>query len=154
MSDIFVGEDKPEGIRQQDSQLRYTMIHGRKEETHWLEIQNMYYVYVGVKMPFIKYTVVPLLHIWETTVQWNCLERPLPWETTCFGGPHTPGRRSHNSMQLNLSPKTTCLERPYFYGAVFQDTSFGPKCNFVSYWTFILRPPVVLDHISWSHGWS
>ena len=44
-----------------------------------------------------------------------CLERPLPWKTTCLEGPHIHGSRSHISMQLNLSPKTTCLERPYFY---------------------------------------
>ncbi len=41
--------------------------------------------------------------------------RDLPRGTTCFEGPHTPSGRSHISMQLNMSPKTTCLERPYFY---------------------------------------
>lgn len=30
--------------------------------------------------------------------------------------PHIPGRfRSHNSLQFNLSPNTTCLNRPYYY---------------------------------------
>ena len=46
----------------------------------------------------------------------TCLERPLPWETTCLEGPQSPVRRSHISLQLNLSPKITCFERPYLYG--------------------------------------
>ncbi len=37
-----------------------------------------------------------------------CHERPLPWETTCIERPDIPARRSHISMQLSLSPKTTC----------------------------------------------
>ncbi len=40
----------------------------------------------------------------------HCHERPPVLKD------HNPGRRSYISMQLNLSPKSTCLERPYFYG--------------------------------------
>ncbi len=31
-----------------------------------------------------------------------CFERLLPWGTTCLEGPHTPGRKFHISMQVNL----------------------------------------------------
>ncbi len=39
-----------------------------------------------------------------------CLERPLPSETTCH--------EDHMFLAEGptFSPKTTCLERPYFYG--------------------------------------
>ena len=61
-------------------------------------------------MVVVQDTVKPVLRD-------NCHERAY------LEGPHTPGRRSHISMQLNLSTKTTCLERLYFManGAVFQD---------------------------------
>ncbi len=54
------------------------------------------------------------------------LGRPLPWETTCLEGPLVFGRKSYLSAcsaYRNLSPKTTCLERPYFITnkVVFQD---------------------------------
>ncbi len=44
----------------------------------------------------------------------TCLEGSLPWETNCLQGPLIFGR-SYIPMQLNLVPKVTCLERPYFY---------------------------------------
>ena len=54
------------------------------------------------------------------TVQWN-----LSWETTAITDhlswdylswkANNPGRKFYISMHLNLSPKTTCLERPDFY---------------------------------------
>ncbi len=46
----------------------------------------------------------------------TCLEGPLPREITCLEGQHTPGGMSHILVQVILSPKTTCLKRPYFYG--------------------------------------
>ena len=46
----------------------------------------------------------------------NCLERPLPWETTCLDRPHIFGRRTCISIYLNLSLETTCLDRPHFCG--------------------------------------
>ena len=45
----------------------------------------------------------------------TCLERPLPLETTCLKRPHISGRKFYISIQLNLWPKTTCLERKHFY---------------------------------------
>ena len=60
-------------------------------------------------------------------------ERDHCHETTCFEGPHIPGRRIHISIQLNLSWKTTCLEKPCFYGngAIFQDKFYcSRKTNF------------------------
>ncbi len=38
------------------------------------------------------------------------------YETTCLERSDIPGRRSYISIELNLSPKTTCLERPHIYG--------------------------------------
>ncbi len=37
-------------------------------------------------------------------------------ETTCLEGPHVSGRRFRISMQLNPSPRITCLEIPCIYG--------------------------------------
>ncbi len=67
-----------------------------------------------VKCPSVRtYIAVPPAHyIYSET----CLERPLPWETTCLEGPPVWGRKSHIPVYMNLSPKTTCLERPYFCG--------------------------------------
>ena len=50
------------------------------------------------------------------------LERPLPRETTCLEGPHTNDRKAQISMQLKLSPKTTCLCDHIFMvsGRIFQ----------------------------------
>ncbi len=50
--------------------------------------------------------------------------RDLCHNNTCLEGPLVFGRRSHISMWMNLSSKTTCLERQYFLwpiinGAVF-----------------------------------
>ncbi len=44
------------------------------------------------------------------------LERALPWQTTSCKEPSIPGRMSRISVQLNLSPKITCLDMWYFYG--------------------------------------
>ena len=61
-----------------------------------------------------------------------CLERPLPWETTCFERPHILSRMSYISMYLNLSPQSTCLERPHFYGhclsrQILLNCAYGPN---------------------------
>ncbi len=66
-------------------------------------------------------------------VQWN-----LSWESRTTGpeGPHSPNRRSHISMQLNLLLKTTYLERPYFYSqwgwgwGIFQDRFYCIRGSF------------------------
>ena len=59
-------------------------------------------------------------------------------------GPHLLGNRSYISMKLTLSPKTTCFERPYFYGwwpDVFQDR-LHVCCNYMApksetiFWNF------------------
>ena len=50
----------------------------------------------------------PLWRLVEPFLRDHCHERPLVFE-----GSYNPGRRSQNSMQMNLSPKTTCLETPY-----------------------------------------
>ncbi len=47
------------------------------------------------------YTVKPLLRD-------HCYDRP----SVCLERPHILGRRSHIPVLLNLSAKTTCLERP------------------------------------------
>ena len=42
----------------------------------------------------------------------HCHERPpISYQEI----PHISGRRCYISIQLNLSPKTTCLQRPLFY---------------------------------------
>ncbi len=53
----------------------------------------------------------------------TCLERPLSWETTCLEWPHIPGGRFPTTVQVNLSPKTTCLDR--LYCTVKQSQSFN-----------------------------
>ncbi len=41
----------------------------------------------------------------------HCHERPPVLKDHAY----IPGKRSHISMQMKLSPKPTCLERPYFH---------------------------------------
>ncbi len=68
-----------------------------------------------------------------------CLERPLPWETTCLEGPPVYGRKSYIQCRWICHQKTTCLGRPsYFYGhgAVFQDRLY---CSMLRLWTLWMR---------------
>ncbi len=63
-----------------------------------------------------KARFLPRFHIHVLILSWwvqlevkyseTCIERPLPRETTCLEGPHTPGRKS--AFQCN----STCHQRP------------------------------------------
>ncbi len=52
----------------------------------------------------------------ESLYSITCLDRRLPRETTGLEGPPAFGRKTYISVEMNLSPKTTCLERPHFCG--------------------------------------
>ena len=56
------------------------------------------------------------------TVQWNLSSETLAKRPpVLMEGTHIPGIRSYK----NLSLKTTCLERPYFYGQMGQSLQTG-----------------------------
>ncbi len=63
----------------------------------------------------------------------TCLERPLPWQTTCLEGPHIPGRSSHMSMYLNLAVKKKLpVLRGHIFAAnrvVFHDRFYCIICD-------------------------
>ncbi len=67
--------------------------------------------------------------IWfSDTVRLN-LEKTLLWDHLSWRTTILSESTSHISMQLNLSPKTTCLERPYFCGQRGQFFKLGPTVN-------------------------
>ncbi len=73
---------------------------------------------------------------WQKWYSEICLQRPLPWETTCLEEPHkVTVRRSVTSAQLNRCRRpSTCLERSYFYGQwqqSFEDGFYCIWCNTV-----------------------
>ncbi len=88
---------------------------------------------LGSKIPNISFS--HHLSLWYLQLDYSetCVERPLPWEITCLEGPLLWGRKSHISMQMNLSPKTICLENPQFYGQWWQSFKTGstvlPLCQ-------------------------
>ncbi len=94
------------------------------------------------KLLNIKYISVTLLY---RNYSKTCLERPLQrdhlsWRTT------DSWQMSQISMQSNLSSKTTCLERPNFYG---QWGSLSRQVLLYNYYTNLVSFTQVWGHPNW-----
>ncbi len=70
----------------------------------------------------------------------HLVERPLPWETTNLEWPAIPVWSFQPFTILNMSPKTTCLERPHFYanGKVFHDRFYCTLHRLIFNMTYVV----------------
>ena len=78
----------------------------------------------------------------------HCCERPSVLKIHIFLGEGSTFQYS----QLNLSPKTTCLERRHMSERVVLKDTFLGGYTFQYNWTCHQRPPVLRDHRSVSEG--
>ncbi len=107
----------------------------------WVVFYRPRYIYLVFSLPtFAK----------KTLIQWSGLERPFSWMTTCRERPDILGRRSYISMWINLSPKTTWVERPNFYmqwgslstQVVVYTCIYMCTCCSILYFKKVPKPPI------------